>query len=348
MQSGPPSLTIHPGSRDARVSGARSDPAPNRISGPPPEIELRQLHYALAIAEELHFTRAAEKLHLTQSALSRQIQQLEATLGIELFRRGTRRVELTEAGEVFMYHARKTLEQARVAVQHAQAVGRGEPSEFLITHSPFVDIHLVTTAQEVIDAAKPRIPVRYRSVSSFEQISLLISGLAQAALTLLPIDTEELNSVCLLREQLLVALPAQHRLARKRHIRVSEVGDDSVVWLARELQPAFVDHLLKLFRKAGYTPNVTREVQSVAEALGFVREGGFVSFLKSSEERLQGGEGFVLRPVAERFLVIETGISYLRDNPSDFLKELIQILTNHFQCDVDTRPLASGSVKSTI
>lgn len=98
--------------------------------------------------------------------------------------------------------------------------------------------------------------------------------------------------------------------------------------------------------KAGYTPNITREVQSVAEALGFVREGGCVSFLKSSEERLQGGEGFVLRPVAERFLVIETGIAYLRDNRSDFLNDLIQILTSHFQCEVETRPLARGSVKS--
>jgi len=346
MQSRPPSLTTHTGSPDVRKPGISSDPAGYRISGPPPEIELRQLHYALAIAEELHFTRAAEKLHLTQSALSRQVQQLEATLGIELFLRGTRRVELTEAGEVFMHHARKTLEQARIAVQHAQAVGRGEPSEFLITHSPFVDIHLVTKAQEVIEAAKPRIPVRYRSVSSFEQISLLFGGSAQAALTLLPVGTEELNSVCLLRERLLVALPAQHNLARKRHIRISELGDDSVVWLARELQPAFVDHVLKLFRKAGYTPNITRQVQPVAEALGFVREGGLVSFLKSSEEHLQGGGGFVLRPALERFLVIETGITYLRENRSDFLNDLIQILTNHFQCDVDTRALASGSVKS--
>lgn len=99
--------------------------------------------------------------------------------------------------------------------------------------------------------AKPRIPVRYRSVSSLEQVSLLLRGSAQAALTLLPIGTEELNSVCLLREQLLVALPAQHNLARKRHIRISELGDDPVVWLACELQPAFVDHVLKLFRKMG-------------------------------------------------------------------------------------------------
>ena len=201
-----------------------------RAVGPAPIVELKEMHAALAVADELHFTRAAEKLNLTQSALSRQIQQLESALGVQLFERGTRRVELTDAGEAFVRHARKTLELARAAILRTQAIGKGEPQEFVITYSPFIDTHLVTSMQMIVESAQARIPVRYRSVAPQEQMRMLLSGRSQIGTVILPLNLEDFESTCILREPLMVALPRGHSLSPKATTACSRT-----YWRARDL-----------------------------------------------------------------------------------------------------------------
>jgi len=302
-----------------------------RAAGPAPVVELKEMHAALAVADELHFTRAAKKLNLTQSALSRQIQQLENALGVQLFQRGTRRVELTEAGEVFVRHARKTLALAQAAIVRARAIGKGEPSEFLITYSPFIDTQLVTSMQATVESARPSIPVRYRSVPPQQQAQMLLAGRSQLAIVMLPLEPESLDSICLIREPLMVALPSSHALARRRQLHASELAGEPLIWIARDLHPGFFDHIVHLFRRAGYVLDVRDEIQSIAEALGFVQAGSGITFIKRSEARLQMA-GIVVRPLAEPFLATETGLAYTRDIRSEFLEELIELLTKHFRC----------------
>ena len=121
---------------------------------------------AVAVAEELHFTRAANRLHIDQSALSRHVQKLEASLGLTLFVRGERRIELTEAAQAFIPFAKKTLLSARFGVRMAQAISRGEPQQCEIAYSASVDTRIITGMMALIKEARPRIPVRFRSFAA--------------------------------------------------------------------------------------------------------------------------------------------------------------------------------------
>jgi len=331
MPSGP-RLPIAVGS-ELKVSGrapfANGDEY--RAVGASPVIDLRAMHAALAVADELHFTRAAEKLNLTQSALSRQIQQLEAALAVELFRRGTRRVELTEAGSVFIRHARKTLAQAQAAIERTQAIGRGEPTEFLITYSPLIDVHLVSRMQALLTTARARTSIRAKSVAPRQQLEMLLRGNSQIAIVLMPLDIEDVETVCVLREDLLVVVPANHRLARKRQIHAAELAGEPVAWFARDLYPGFFDRVMDLLLSASYSPNLREEVQSLAEALAFVVEGERITFVKRSEARLQP-PGTMMKPFADEGLQVETGLAYLTDNRSALVREVVQLLTGHFSC----------------
>ncbi len=249
------------------------------------------------------------------------------------FRRGTRRVELTDAGDVFIRHARKTLAQARLAIQRTQATGKGEPAEFLMTYSPLIDVHLVTQMQAVLGAARARAPVRARSVGPREQIDMLLRGVSQIAIVVLPlaVEIEDVETVCVLREPLLVVLPANHRLARKREIHAAELAGEPVTWFARDLQPGFFDRTMDLFLASGYSPVLREEVQSITEALAFVMEGQRITFVKRSEARLQP-PGLMMKPLAEAELQVETGLVYLADSRSHFVREVVQLLTAHFSC----------------
>ena len=128
--------------------------------------ELIEYWCALAVADELHFTRAAKHLHLDQSAVSRHIQRLEKKLGIKLFARTNRGVELTEAGEGFIPHARRSLVSASNGERFAQAIARGEPQEFRLAYSPVVDMHLIAQIRSLVQAAQNRVPPKFQSVAN--------------------------------------------------------------------------------------------------------------------------------------------------------------------------------------
>ena len=182
----------------------------------------------------------------------------------------------------------------------------------------------------IVESAQARIPVRYRSVAPQEQTRMLLSGRSQIAAVILPLHLEDFESICLLREPLMIALPRGHSLARRRQLHAAEVSGERVIWLARDLVPDFFDHTADLFQRAGYVLHVRDEVQSISEALGFVQQGSGITFIKRSDARLQM-TGIAIRPFCEPFLAIETGLVYARDIHSEFQQELIELLTNHFR-----------------
>ena len=132
-------------------------------------VEFRQLRYVVAVAEELHFTRAAERLYLTQSALTRQIAQLENNLGVRLFNRDTRHVELTAAGKVFVEEARRILESAHRAVALAQGTDRQDHGEIRIAYSPLVDLHVAGDLKKAIGISNPTLQLAFSGASIEQQ-----------------------------------------------------------------------------------------------------------------------------------------------------------------------------------
>lgn len=292
-----------------------------------PVVELVQLWCALAVADELHFTRAADKLRMEQSAVSRHIQKLEWALGVQIFKRDKRQVELTDAGQALLPYARKCLGYARTATVRAIAVGRGEPTELHVGYMPFVDVRLIARIKNLVEKAGLEVPVRFTSLVAEELLTMLADGRCQVGLAVLPVANEFATN-CLLREQLMVALPARHRLARRRRIEVRDLYNDPVIWVPREMHSTFLAWLASEFRRVGYIPNLSREAQSVSEALGLVGEGFGITFVKTSELRLHH-DGLVVRPLAEPLLTIETGLAYLDEGGRGCVQQFASLVTNH-------------------
>ena len=293
--------------------------------------ELIQYWCAVAVSEESHFTRAARRLHMDQSAVSRHIQKLESKLGLRLFVRSGRGAELTDAGKGFIPHARKSLASARTGERLAQAIAVGDPQELEVAYSPAVDLHLIAQIQSLIAGARARLPIRFRSVAAETLAERLFEGTSHAAIGILPVD-DEIAKACILRERLFVALPNNHRFAQENTIHAGQLGDDPVIWASGARHAIAANHLMDLFRRAGYVPNVTREAQCIAEALGLVREGFGVAFVKASALQLHP-EGLVFRPLSETYLVVETGLLYLAERRWEFLKEFVSLVTHHLRCD---------------
>ena len=301
-----------------------------------PAGELIQYWCAVAVGEELHFTRAARRLHMDQSAVSRHIQKLEAKLGLKLFIRSGRTVELSDAGKSFLPYARKALLSAGQGERFAQAIARGTPQQLEIAYSPLVDMHLIAQVGSLVEGAQARVPVRFQSIVSQRLTECVSNGQSHAAIGILPVDSD-LTNVCILREKLFVALPADHRLAQSLVIQAAQLAGDPVIWMFGAQGSVGSEHFIRLFQQAGYVPQINREAQSVAEAFGLVREGFGVAFVKTSELRLNP-EGIVLRPFDEPELVAETGLVYLPEHRWEYLEEFVSLVSSSLRCGEPEHP----------
>lgn len=293
--------------------------------------ELIQYWCAVAVGEELHFTRAAQRLHLDQSALSRHILKLEAKLGFKLFVRSGRGIELTDAGKSFLPYARMALVSGGQGERLGHAIARGNPLEFEVAYSPLVDMHLIAEIRRVIDGACFNVPVRFESVASERLAGRLIDGTSHAAVGILPAQ-QNLTQICILREQLYVALPAAHRLAQQVVIKAAQLAGEPVIWAFGVRESVASRHLMGLFQRAGYSPQIMREAQSVSEALGLVREGFGVAIMKASELRLHA-EGIVLCPFGEPELIVETGLLYVPEQKWGVLEQFVSLVSSKLHCD---------------
>lgn len=291
-------------------------------------VEFRQLRYVVAVAEELHFTRAAERLHVTQSALTRQIAQLEDNLGVRLFKRDTRHVELTAAGEVFVKEAKRILESAQRAVSLAQGTDRQDHGDIRVAYSPLVDLQAVGELKKAVYTSNPTLRLSFIGTSCVRQVAGLLSGTYHVGLVVLPIHDEALAVERLFKQQLHVMLSASHRLARKRQIDLRELDGEPVVWIPDSVHPTFHAHFAEWCRAAGYHPTVAQEAASVLECLQFVADGVGISFAAESVRRMQFA-GVVSRPIEPQFFV-ETGVAYRRDSSSVVLQQVLQSAVQHF------------------
>jgi DNA-binding transcriptional LysR family regulator len=318
-------------SQSARTeqTGADLGSAGRDIAAIWPVGEIIQYCCFVVVAEELHFTRASRRLHMDQSVVSRHIQKLESNLGLKLFVRADRRVELTEAGNAFAPFANKALIAAKAGVRVAQAIAKGDPREFEIAYSPLVDTHLIAQIKELIEGAHPRLPVRFRSVPPETLLERLLTGTSHLAVAILPVDGD-VATACILREELFAVFPTAHHLARSSTVTASEIDDAPIVWPSGIIQPGLTEHLFAQFRRQGYVPNVNHEVQTIPEALGLAREGLGLTFVKASDRHLVG-DGLILRPLSKPPL-IETGVLYVRERRWDLLTHFVSLVTTRFRC----------------
>lgn len=245
------------------------------------DMELRHLRAAVAVADHLHFGRAAAALGIAQPPLSQSVKALETELGVALFDRDTRNVRLTRAGEAFVAEARVALSTVDSASRRARAVGRGEEGH--------LSIGMVgSSVQHPLPMIIREFRARYPSVTTTFSVLptvLQVERLRTAALDLgllrppLPGPADDLELVPVSREPLVAVLPNDHRLARRQRVHVRSLAREPFVRFPRELGPGLYDEITALCRRGGFTPRVAQEAEQMPTIVGLVAAGCGVSIV---------------------------------------------------------------------
>jgi DNA-binding transcriptional LysR family regulator len=258
--------------------------------------ELTQVRCFVAVADELHFGRAARRLNMTQPPLSRQIQLLEHLLDARLFDRSNRRVALTAAGRGFLPEARRLLSLAEGAAMSIRRISSGEAGTVTIGFTAASGYDFLPRVLLALRARLPNVDVVLREAVTSAQIEALGQERLDVALVRPPVSASKFRSRIVLREAMTLALPLGHRLAGREAVDLGEVGDDPVVSYSPFEARYFHDLVQRLFSAAGLAPQVAQHVSQVHSVLGLVRAGVGVALVPEAARQLRF-EGVALLPV---------------------------------------------------
>lgn len=287
-------------------------------------MELRQLRYFLVVADELHFGRAAERLHLTQPPLTVAVRRLERELGVQLFNRTTRRVTLTAAGQAFKARVQAAVSDLDDAAGDVADVAAGKSGKIRVG---FVSSASYTTVPEAIRAFRqhrPRIDLILNPLTSGEQIEQLLDRNLDLGLIRDPGDVPGLDLELLSTEDLVVVLPDTHHLAASEEIRPEDLEGEAMILFPYRLMPGFVARVLRLFDPLPTPPIVVQQAIHQETVLGLVAAGLGISVLPESVQRFQmpgvTTRRFVGRPQTELHVARPFGHSPAVDDFILYLK----------------------------
>lgn len=284
-------------------------------------MELRQLRYFLAVAEELHFGRAAKKVHISQPPLSQQILLLEEDLRVKLFHRTKRKVELTEAGRVFAGEARQILKQVDQAAGLAVEANRGKVNRIVVGYSP-ANTNIVVKILKMFSERNPRVQILIKGLITPKQVEDLRNGIIDVGFVTLPIESEGLSVETILRERLVVALPKKHPLAKRSTVPLRALANETMIIFPLQLSSGRYEIIAEMCRRAGFSLHVVHEVENIHTMLELVGAGFGVSLMRASVQDVAGKE-VVFREL-QHSPIVETAIAYKRGNPSAVLPALIE------------------------
>jgi DNA-binding transcriptional LysR family regulator len=260
-------------------------------------MELRQLRYFVAVAEELHFRRAAARLHITQPPLSQQIRLLEAELGCSLLTRTRRSVRLTSAGAAFLGDVRTLLEELDRAVTTAQRIGAGRQGRLRINFVGSAMLSIVPQIVQRFRLARPDVEIELRERSTVEQLRALSAGVADVGLVRPPIEEmPDLRAHVVLRERTVAAIPTSHPLAQLRRIPLRRLAVEPLVMFPRNQAPGFHDLLIASLMSTGASPHVVQRAPETATIIGLVAAGIGISLVPESAARHEL-DGVTYRPI---------------------------------------------------
>jgi DNA-binding transcriptional LysR family regulator len=298
-------------------------------------IELRQLRYFVAVAEEMHFGRAAQRLHMTQPPLSQSIQALEALLGTPLFARTSRSVTLTPAGAALLPHARQLLLDAQALPDLARRAAAGESGRLSLAFVSTADYSVLPPFLRQFRAAYPQVQIELREATSDLQLEDLAQGAIDVGLLIPPLPDrmkDELAYMPVLSEPLVLAAPATVAALRSADaLPLQAVADMPLIIFPRRIAPAFHDAILGCYREAGLVPRIGQEAIQMQTIVGLVSAGMGIALVPQSVSNLKR-PGVEYRPLAGRTALIETGLAWRRDNPSPVLHAFLELLGKTSLC----------------
>ena len=287
-------------------------------------MELRHLRYFVTVAEELHFGRAAQRLHLSQPPLSMQIKALEQELGTQLLLRTQRRVELTAAGAVFLDEARDILSRVEQARSAALRAARGEVGELTVGFVTIADYNLLPQALLQFRAQSPGIRLVLREATTDVQLRDLAAERIDVGFLLSPVKDERLDLLPLLRESLMAALPERHPLARgRRPMSLQRLADSPFIMVPRHVAPGLYDDVVSFCRQAGFSPRVEQEAVQMQTIVSLVSAGLGVALIPASLRHI-GRKGVAYRELREESPLTEIALAWRANDARPTLQRFVE------------------------
>ncbi len=288
-------------------------------------MELRHLKYFVAVAEELHFSRAAERVGIAQPPFSQQIKMLEEEIGVPLLLRTKRTVELTAAGQAFLVEARKILAQAEHSVNLARRAARGEIGQLVVGFVSSIVYGKFSPVFGLMRTRHPNVALVLRDLTSEEQVKEMKAGQLDVGLVRPPLPhAAELALRVVGREPLMMAIPAAHRLAKQKSLKLNAFADESFLLVPRYLGPGFYDQVMALCARAGFVPNVVQEARTAQTIVSLVAGGMGVSIVPASMQTFQP-DGIVYRSI-EPETAADLAVMWRPDDKSPVLNSFLEIV----------------------
>lgn len=288
-------------------------------------MELRHLKYFLAVAEELHFGRAAARLYIAQPPLSQQIKQLENEIGVRLFNRTKRTVELTEAGKVFQREAYAVLERLDKGIVKAQQAARGEAGWLSIGFVSSINYEILPNVLREFRRQCPDVEIFLQEMHNPEQNQSLLEKRIHIGFARLPSESDSLISKVVAREPLIVALPASHKLAASKDLKLQDLTDEPFIIFSQSRPSPFYEFVVRLCAESGFQPNIVQQVGEIQTALGLVAAEIGVTLVPDSTHNLHR-EGVVYKNLTEPQPVIEMTMQYRKDENSPVVARFLEVI----------------------
>lgn len=289
-------------------------------------MELRHLRYFVAVAEELNFTRAAARLHTSQPSLSQQIRQLETEIGIALLERSRHHVALTDGGRIFLREVRDILGRIDHAGRLAKQAADGRAGELAVGTFPAADVRILPALRALVATQLPDLRLLLHSKYAVEPGMGLLSGALDVAFMRGPLTIDGIESMEVLRESIVVVLPAHHQLARRKQIPVALLHDLPCITMDRSLAPALHDAVALLYRQAHIRMHAVSRADNVLGHLQLVQEGLGYALLPESVGSLLP-PGVVLKPIgSDPVPLVSIVIAWKSGNPSPLIRAFVDLV----------------------
>jgi DNA-binding transcriptional LysR family regulator len=288
-------------------------------------MELRHLKYFIAVAEEMHFGRAAKRLHIAQPPLSQQIMNLEGELGAKLFDRSRRAIQLTDAGLYFLKEARQLLIHVEQAAETARRIFRGQAGRLSVG---FVGSVVHTFLPEGLRLFRDRFPdveLGLQELNTAEQITSLHARRIDVGFLYLDAQDSLLASQTLTRAPLMAVLPKKHALAGRKALDIRDLAQQPFIANTRSSEPVVRDAFISLCHSAGFSPRIAQEAGHVQTVLGLVAAGLGVCLLPDFIKNIRR-PGVRYVPLSGSPPVVKLAVVWRSDNSSLLVKSLVTVI----------------------